>query len=243
MDVGVLGNPRYHAVPMKNGDEAEELKQQYRRASCSTKAKSSRFEVLKTTSGNSLNIDQGSYVLKGWWSPSEKGNGTQTKEFFVILSLTHALSDRPGTLHVAHCFSEYLTDHNKAVPSVSQPIIDLQAQLLGDDYGAILPENDNAYKELQSFRDSLGNPSVGTSILPPEAMQNIPRELPVVTEGCIDVIYIELDADTTTQLVQACRNSDATVQGAISTAAVVASTKVLRHLSQDNNDSMMDCAI
>jgi hypothetical protein len=240
-DVGILGNARYHAVPLDDTCDdvhTTSLVQVIEDNNLPAQTRSSRFELLKTLSGNVLKIGEGSYAAKGWLSPSAT-DGTK-KELFVVLSLTHALSDGPGALQVAHSFLQHLVDPSNT-PTAGQPLIDLQCRLLGDDYGATLARNDNVYQELRSYQTKLvSQPTNDAPILPPEALQGIPKGLiESAATGCINAIHIELSSSDTTDLIQSCRSMGATVQGAISVATVVARLKAL----QIECDKPIECSI
>ncbi|KAL3907290.1 MAG: hypothetical protein SGILL_008934, partial [Bacillariaceae sp.] len=87
---GVLGNLRYRAVPMEEND----LFQVTEDSNPPSKTTSSRHDLLMVMGNNSLKIDKGSWTLKGWLLPSS----SEQNDLFVVLSLTHALSDGPGAL-------------------------------------------------------------------------------------------------------------------------------------------------
>jgi hypothetical protein len=247
-DLGVLGNLRYHAVPIEDESvHSSMLCQVVEDGNPPTKLKFCRFELLKTFGSHAVNIEKGSYVLKAWLSPSR--SNSSEKELFVILSLTHSLSDGPGTLQLAHRLLEILMNVNHAAPQ-PQPLIDLQARLLGADYGASFPRKDDAYRDLVPFQRSLAEQRPeNTPILPPESLQLLPRQENPENlrslNGFIDAVHVELDSSDTQRLIRACRAVDATVQGAISAAAVVARLKTLRAIGKMSFDSgnVIECAI
>jgi hypothetical protein len=186
----------------------------------------------------------------------------------MVLSITHALSDGPGIFNVANTFLQNLaaaTRDNKeestATPIQSQPLIDIQSKLLGDDYGTQLHRNDDVYRDLKRYQEALDycNSNDTTNqhplqILPPEALQKIPSDDEVATAaGTIDAMYIQLNHGETSSLLKVCKSVGATIQGIVSTAALVARYKLISKINAtktslsekigSSSSSLVQCAI
>jgi NRPS condensation-like uncharacterized protein len=150
------------------------------------------------------------------------------------MSLCHALSDGPGALQVANLFLCNLAanvDNNEStnVP-VPQQLTDLQALILGDNY-CIHEVPKPVFEGQDDFTASLTNytPKMNdVTVLPPEAMQNIPQGLlGGDSSTSIECVYFTLNANETSALRQACRNHETTVQGAITAASLKTRAQLL----------------
>jgi len=206
-----------------------------------------RLQRIGTTA---LNISKGSYKVVCFLQAQEgddtRDSSSSRMQAHVVISLCHALSDGPGAIRVARSFLMHLgklmdTTHNntskkdpktKFVPNNVQPLTDLQAVLLGEDYAKGEPEND-VFSGQQDFTKALKRqptPALedGTVILPVEAMQNIPKDDGFgVSPSVVECTHFSLTAQETSRLRESCRQHETTVQGALVAAALKTRLKLL----------------
>lgn len=209
-DMGPLG-PRYKAVSMEENDEQELF--------CIIEKGESEDIVayLQKIGTTKLDVFKGSF----WIEFHVCSNGRVQ----AYLSLSHALSDGPGALQVVHSFLQHLSEasHSATMP-IQQPLHDLQAMVLGRDYGKSRESKDFVFDLLQEYQLSLQNDA--KSVLPPEAIQGIPSE--DGTDGVIHCIERILSEDETLRLLEVCRANNSTIQGALSAACLRARASLLQ---------------
>lgn len=186
---------------------------------------SSLVKELQRIGTTALDISKGSYIVEC----TVRQTDDEETLVQVVISLSHSLSDGPGALRVAKSFLQHLSaifdggiDRIANTPTNVQPLTDLQATLLGTYYSASQEPKPLFYGQ-DTFTAALKNTPVvwkdGATILPPEAMQNLPRD----DDGGpaqIDCIHFTLSADGTTALRDACRKHGTTVQGALVAASI-----------------------
>lgn len=157
----------------------------------------------------------------------------------VVVSLNHALSDGRSALQIAHRFLEHVqalierTEVDAVSPSSPHPAIDLQAAILGADYGASEPAAPECYPDLPAVRAALAaeNGAVaGAPLLPPEAAQGLPRDSADGSASTIDCVHVRLSAKDTARLRASCRERGASVQGAVTVASILARLALLRRV-------------
>jgi hypothetical protein len=153
----------------------------------------------------------------------------------VIISLCHALSDGPGSLQIARSFLDRLDEvlgNRRTNVKPHRDLIDLQALLLGDDYGANEPFDD-VFEGVNEYRQSLEEGferTNGETVLPPERLQSIPSDpSDEQTIGSIRCVSFKLSRAETSKLRDRCRLNEATLQGALVAAALCARWTLLRH--------------
>ena len=155
----------------------------------------------------------------------------------VIISLCHSLSDGPGALRVARSFLDHLGDvlkdnnknSNEMLPVDPQPVTDLQALILGSDCAGD-QEVKPVFEGQEEFVAALASNSFkmkNVTVLPPEAMQNIPVDDGFGGPSCIECVCFTLTAQETTALRDACRQEGTTIQGAITAASIKTRVKLL----------------
>jgi hypothetical protein len=205
-----------------------------------------RLDVVKELQAmgtTALDVSQGTYVVA---CHVEKPEADADKALVAIfLSLCHALSDGPGALRIARSFLVHLGDiidgkeeENTSSSGSPQPLTDLQALLIGKDYknrllrgssekpNALFDGMDDILAALISTSST--QPTVnGMALLPPEAMQNLPTDPGFGGPSVIDVMHFSITAEETESLRRNCRDHGATVQGALTAAALVSRVKLL----------------
>ena len=115
---------------------------------------------------------------------------------------------------------------------------DLQALLIGKDYknrplfgssekpNALFDGMDDILAAIIST--SSPQPTVnGMALLPPEAMQNLPTDPGFGGPCVIDVVHFSITAEETESLRRNCHDHGATIQGALTAAALVSRVKLL----------------
>jgi hypothetical protein len=198
---------------------------------------------LQSMGTAALDISLGTYaVLCHVGQSGATGDKTQVTMF---LSICHALSDGPGALRIARSLLVHLgnivdgREDGNSPWSEPQPLIDLQALLLGRDYrdrppcassseqpNALFDGMDDIVAALEST--SFSKPSVnGMALLPPEAMQKLPTDPGFGGPTVIDAVHFSITPEETAALRETCREHGATIQGALTAAALVARVKLL----------------
>jgi hypothetical protein len=121
------------------------------------------------------------------------------------------------------------TNKNATRNADPQPLTDLQALILGNDY-ALDQEGKLVFDGQDSFVAALASKSMmmnGATVLPPEAMQNLPADNGFGGPSCIDCVHFTLTAQETDTLRNACRQHGTTVQGAITAASIKTRAELL----------------
>jgi hypothetical protein len=233
--------------------------------SSSSSTTKSLLQRLQRVGCTLMDPGQGSYAVEGnLWRPNTATDGSSKEQHLeLILSLSHAVSDGPGALQLAHAFLVDLQavvddgsmgtteddDTAGTAPTISQPLIDLQAKILGADYGATSRKRqDEVYNgNIQAYREGLKNKASSPRLLPPEALQGIPSDPSSSSSsggGCVDAVYIFLSQWETKQLRDACRSAGATIQGAISAASLVTRIQILgMEQGDDDEDDSIQCVV
>lgn len=198
---------------------------------------------LQAIGTTALDISQGTYVV-ACHVENPEADGEKAR-VTIFLSLCHALSDGPGALKIARSFLVHLGDiidgkeaGNMSSSESPQPLTDLQALLIGNDYKDRPPpgssEKPNAFFDGMDdilaalMSTSSTQPTVnGMSLLPPEAMQDLPTDPEFGGPSVIDAVHFSITAEETESLRKNCRDHGATVQGALTAAALVTRVKLL----------------
>lgn len=197
---------------------------------------SSHFLVskLKQIGTTRLNTLKGSFYVECLILEECEKTDNDMISVQVVMSLCHALSDGPGALQVANSFLQHISDvldHDDVVTTANdpQPLTDLQALILGNEYAAnqepksVFDGQDDFVASLESTPMMLND----ATVLPPEAMQKLPSDKGFGGPTCIDCIHFTLNATETTALRQACRRNGATMQGAITATSIQTRAKLL----------------
>lgn len=246
--MGVLGQ-RYHLERIKDTVTTKELFCVKHQANSAAEIPLSRD--LQRIGTRSLDISKGSYFVECQVFVGSPASQNNTKQVRVVISLTHALSDGPGVLQVAHTFLTLVSaacQKNGRVDAIHeiepQPLIDLQALLLGEDYAATETPIE-VYQHLLEYQEKIKeaptNWNSKSAYLPPEALQRMPSDSPR-ENGVIECIHFALSADETTALRNSCRGAGATIQGAIS-AAVLRSRVAALQMNDGQVRTIIDAAI
>ena len=220
--MGLLGQ-RYSLAPMEDASKKElfvvERKEQL----------PSLIRKLQSVGVSALNITKGSYFVACTIQKDEY----ERKVVQFVFSLCHALSDGPGALMVARSFLRHLSNVIDGIPMDKveiQPLTDLQAVLLGEDYAKAQKEQP-VFVGKDEFASALARqpPSWddGTPVLPPEAMQGIPKDDGFGGPSFIDCVHFSLTPDEASLLRSKCREHGTTVQGALVAAALKARLELL----------------
>lgn len=207
---------------------------------------------LQTVGTTALDISKGTYAVSCHVEKTDtSGGGAESARVTIFLSLCHAVSDGPGALKVARSFLAHLGDivngsdgvKNGPLSSLEyppQPLADLQAMLIGNDYSqrpiscSTNENRDALYNELNEIRSVLATaPNKpmrvnGMTFLPPEAMQDLPSDPGFGVEpSVIDTVHFAMNVDETESLRRNCRTYGATVQGALTAAALMSRVRLL----------------
>jgi len=171
---------------------------------------------------------------------TETKKGEKEKRLQIIISMTNALSDGPGILQVAKSFLSHFDNVLQGVVSdmpkvMIQPPLDLQATILGNDYGKLTNEDKTAYESHGEFETAIGKKKQlykmadGATVLPTEPQQNIPSDAKKLgsESNIVDIIPFSLSAEDTALLNQHCNLRKCSIQGALVAAALVARLKAL----------------
>jgi hypothetical protein len=235
--IGPLGQ-RYGLAPVQ--EDAMEKLFTVRRAERSLDI----VKELQAMGTTALDVSLGTYaVLCHLEKPEATGEKAQVTMF---LSICHALSDGPGALRIARSLLVHLgnivdgrEDGNSPWSESPQPLTDLQALLLGKDYkdrppcvsseqpNALFDGMDDIVAALKST--TFSKPSVlnGMALLPPEDMQKLPTDPGFGGHCVIDAVHFSITREETAALRKTCREHGATIQGALTAAALVARVKLL----------------
>ena len=184
---------------------------------------------LKRIGTTALDISKGSYHVACTVQGETAGDDSKENvSVQVVLSLCHALSGGPGALRVARSFLQHLGDVLDGIEASNRPtpaLTDLQSLILGSDY-AEKEQPKPVFDGQSEFAAVLGASSLpiklddGTTVLPPEAMQNIPHDPGFGGPSFIDCVHFSLTAQETLSLRLACRKRGATIQGALAAASL-----------------------
>jgi len=227
-DIGPLGQ-RYTLEWIEEDSDSLFVVRQGEESSASDLAR--ELQRIGTTA---LDISKGSYYVA--CSVSEEADNKVLVQ--VILSLCHSLSDGPGALRVAQSFLQHLgnifqrsdtSNDNTAEKPAPQPLYDVQALILGSDY-AESQDAKSVFVGQDDFAAALGSKPIlinDATVLPPEAMQNLPSDDGFGGPSFIDCIHFTLTAQETTALRDACRRHGTTVQGAITAASIKTRAELL----------------
>mmetsp|Transcript_7628 Transcript_7628/g.20668 ORF Transcript_7628/g.20668 Transcript_7628/m.20668 type:complete len:542 (-) Transcript_7628:601-2226(-) len=163
----------------------------------------------------------------------------------MILCLCHSVSDGPGTLSVVRYFLSQLSSCIKveggsgaSSSDACLRCIDLQAHILGADYGSSVGKDDAAPKDgyfpyLEITKAALGKSDLtfedGTKILRQEPRQGLPKPDEGSNSGAIEALSIELSEAETAKLRENCKAKGATVQGALNVAFGLVRLALLDH--------------
>jgi hypothetical protein len=187
-----------------------------------------------------LDIAKGSYhVACALQNEDEASHIAPKNKVQIVFSLSHALSDGPGALRVARSFLQHLNnvlDGSSGKIKPPQPLTDLQALILGGDYAAgqeskpVFVAQDEVTRALGTAEQPTKLPD-GSTLLPPEAMQNIPHDEGFGGPSLIDCVHFSLTSQQTDSLRIKCREQGTTIQGALVAAALKARLNQLDQLS------------
>jgi len=181
-----------------------------------------------------------SYNLEVFKIATTQSDGESvTIKYRIVLCMCHSVSDGPGTLAVAGYFLRQLGrviadgSHRPEGGTECLKCIDLQAQILGHDYGAADDKVD-CFVGADEALAALGSPDMkledGSNVLPPEAMQGISKpDEGANASGAIEAISIELKKEETSRLLTNCKANQATIQGALNAAYAVVRLALLKH--------------
>ena len=176
---------------------------------------------LQRVGTTALDISKGSYFVDCVVKQESDKISMQ-----VILSLCHSLSDGPGALRVARSFLQHLghvLDGTENVSRDPQPLTDLQALILGSDYGATRQPDHGIFEGQDAFVSALSKKPMmidNARVLPPEAMQDLPHDDAFGGSSCVGCVHFTLTADETSALRALCRLHETTIQGALTAAAI-----------------------
>ncbi len=132
----------------------------------------------------------------------------------VVFTLNHALSDGPGAWSILATFLEQLSSDAK-IPA-PQPLVDVQTELLKTKVPPDALTHDVDVSE-----------EARASWLPIEGKQGIPKQVSDATMGTVDSVYRTIPMDTVSSLRDVCRKANASLQGALTAAAIVARLALL----------------
>ena len=140
-DIGPLGQ-RYTLEKMNQKDLNDLFIVKHVKKEESTMSSShSLVSKLKQIGTTRLNTLRGSFYVECLILEECDETDNEMISVQVVMSLSHALSDGPGALQVANSFLQHLSDvldHDDIVSTANdpQPLTDLQALILGDEYAA-----------------------------------------------------------------------------------------------------------
>jgi hypothetical protein len=186
-------------------------------------------------------INKGTYAVACYISASrdhaDAVSTSTVKNITFFISLCHSVSDGPRAIMVATSLISLLRETlvGQEKDGSHQSAFDLQAIILGEDYGVSAQTKPNeeyclGLNEFVAAIVSNDDPKVvnGVPLLLPEAKQGIPSEQnPATKSGYIDTIHATLSKEETSALRDNCRAKGATVQGALTVACLLARTPLL----------------
>ena len=242
--MGSLGT-RYHAADAIDDSTASTITFQ-------TSSGLSTLQEIQRQGTQDLDVSNRSYVMAVTMDNGDSKEKVSNNEFqnvTFLMTLCHAVSDGPGTLYVMHDFLTNLQSQLEVQstetmsPEKHHSLVDVQALLLGKEYGAAKAINEKCYQDVSQFSQRVmsgatqavtgtTDASLAIDILPPESLQNLPRDRPLPHPSEIRVESFTLSKEETKQLRTTCREWNGTIQGALSVVSLMAR---LRLLSQTTN--------
>jgi hypothetical protein len=186
------------------------------------------LEVIQHVGTTKLDWLESSFYVRFDHDPQSSSEASYTSTWRMVLSLCHSLSDGPGSLTVVDTFLSNLAQQQSASPQQPQdcclPCADLQADLLGSDYGATISPNSDVYPRLEEIRSAMlakdNDDEDSRHILTPEAMQNLPRSKD--DDGAIHATCFQLSQEETRGLIATCKAHNCTIQAALNVAFALA---------------------
>ncbi|KAJ9441397.1 hypothetical protein DIPPA_18914 [Diplonema papillatum] len=176
--------------------------------------------VLQTVGTTRLHVDDAVFAVSCVVGAREPAQ--QRTPASVAFTLSHAVSDGRGALEVAHRFLQHLSGEGEGERGPPHAAVDVQAAILsapGGDLGA------GVYPELDAVR--AGVLPTGEALLPAEGLQGMPKGVGTGERPAIEAVLVRLSKDETSRLRDRCREHGASVQGAVSTACLVARVGLL----------------
>ena len=242
--MGSLGT-RYHAADAIDDSTASTITFQ-------TSSGLSTLQEIQRQGTQDLDVSNRSYVMAVTMDNGDSKEKVSNNEFqnvTFLMTLCHAVSDGPGTLYVMHDFLTNLQSQLEVQstetmsPEKHHSLVDVQALLLGKEYGAAKAINEKCYQDVSQFSQRVmsgatqavtgtTDASLAIDILPPESLQNLPCDRPLPHPSEIRVESFTLSKEETKQLRTTCREWNGTIQGALSVVSLMAR---LRLLSQTTN--------